>query len=62
MALDDLVEVAFQNARENGFTFEGWTDYSIAIDMMMCDYDISVSGASEEEVTAAVRQYREKSR
>lgn len=72
MALKELVEDAFRNAKENGVDFfesrTAWpldrlmNDEEIAVDML--DYDASIQefGASVEEVQAEVKAYREKVR
>ena len=56
--VDDHVAEAFRNAKENGYTFEGWTDEQIAIDMCTCDSILE--NYMVEIVERAVGRYREK--
>jgi hypothetical protein len=56
ITLAELVKEAFENAAENGYTFEGMTDAEIVTDMMTCDALLELQ--SEDDVLEQVRLYR----
>lgn len=58
--IKDHVREAFSNARDNGCTFDGWTDEEIATDMTTYDADIEPYPLAD--VIAAIRDVRKEAR
>jgi hypothetical protein len=56
--LIEKVKRAISNAKENGYTFEGWTVPEIAADIQRCDSDLE-DPAIEQGVLAAVKLMRD---